>query len=732
MTATHQGTLTMRILAAVAAAALTLVAPATARAQGTTASAAGEIGIRAFVDTLGHLGDSARAKFIQYRDVPSGLIMPSVYLGIAHDSFSTAQLFGRNIGQTDMTLGLRANHPGVGDVQLRWDRIPHVFSTNSRFLGTETSPGVYTLPNPRPDTATLNASPYVAPVRVQWDPVNATVTLMPSRVWDLKIEYQHIGKSGYRPMGMAFGGSSNNAREINEPIDQDMNDFRISQAFTRQHFQAVVSYAYSQFINNLQSVTSDNPAATVDSLKAGSASGRSALAPDNTAQTFNAVLAGNLPQHTRVTGTFSYGWRSQNQAFIPPTINSRDADSLRRAGYVLPTSLDGSIHTTLANLTVTSRPVREITLAAKYRYYDFRDLSQRDSIPILVISDRTFAAGATSLGYPYSQTTADGSASWRPLLPLNLTAGYNWGQMNRDSLVRNVAQTAEATDRISLDYAGSRWGSARISYEYGERRSTYLYQQLTTAENPDTRRFDEADRNHKALTVMLSATPIDQISVTAAYQVGRDTFPGSAFGVQHDNSNAIGFDADFVLGARVSVGGGYLHEWYDNQMRSLYRTGSTAATLDNPTWVWVATNIDSSTIAYANFTATVIPNRLEVSGMWEISKSMFQMQATNPRVPAGGTIAQDSAATAMSFAPAAQELRPISIQVRYRISKDWSVMARYQSEHYTNYNIQTTSLAPGTGNYVFQGNSLLPYDANYFTITVAFRPQQLRLPRSAL
>jgi MtrB/PioB family decaheme-associated outer membrane protein len=728
MTATHQGKSTMRAVAAVVAAGVVLAVPVAARAQGTTATAAGEIGIRAFGERP---PDSALAKFIQYRDMPSGLIFPSLYFGIARDSLSTLQLFGRNIGQKDQDLALRGNLPGTGDIQLRWDRITHVFSTNSRFLGTETSPGVYTLPVPRPDTATLNHSAYVAPVRTQWDPVNATITLMPSPLWDFKAEYQHVGKDGYRPMGMVFGGSNNNAREINEPIDQSMNDIRISQAFSQKRFQEVVTYAYSQFTNALQSVTSDNPLVTVDSLKLGTSRGRTALAPNNSAQTLTAVAAGSLPLHTRVTGTVSFGWRSQNQAFIAPTINTQNADSLTRAGYVFPTSLDGSIHTTLTNFTLTSRPVRLVTVSARYRSYDFKDLSQRDSIPILVISDRTFAAGALSEGYPYSRDNADASVSIRPLLPVNVTAGYNWDQMNRDSTVRNVMQVTEKTGRVSFDYAGSRWGSARVSYTYGERRGN-AYNQLTTAENPDTRRFDEADRNHKALMVMLSATPVDQVSLTGTYQVGRDSFPNSAYGVQHDNSNSIGFDVDITPTPRVSISGGYLHEWYDNQMRSLYRTGSTSATLANPTWNWIATNIDSSTIGYASFTATLIPNRLEVSGMWQISKSVFQMKASNPVTPAGGTVAQDSAATAMTFPAATQELQPLSIQMRYKISSNWSVVARFETEHYANYDIRTTNLAPATGNFIFQGNSLLPYDAKYFTFLVAFRPGLIRVPRSAM
>lgn len=731
MNQTRDGESTMRIAGAVVAlmatAGLALVAPSAARAQ-TDVTGGAEVGARSFVTEP---GAQALAKFLMYRDLPSGLLLQAFFLRATKDSLSTVQLLGHNVGLQDQSLSLRGNHPGMADLQLRWDRVPHDFSTNARFLGTETAPGVYTLPVPRPDTATLNRSPFVGPVRERWDPVKGTLLITPTPAWDLKVEFQHIDKNGDRPMGMAFGGSNNNAREINEPIDQTMTDFRVSQAYTQKRYTAMISYAYSQFSNALQSVTSDNPLATVDSLGKSPASGRTALAPNNQAQTVTGVAAFSLPRHTRVTGTLSFGWRTQNQAFIAPTINARNQDSLTRAGYVFPTSLNGSIHTSLVNLTLSSHPLSPVTVVARYRSYDFRDNTPEVSVPILVISDRTFAAGATSERFPYSQANADVSVSVIPIGPFTVTGAYLWNRMERDSLVRNVARVSENTGRVSLDYAGLQWAAARLSYTSGQRRGSE-YQQTTTSENPDSRRFDEADRNRNSLDILLTLTPVSQVSFSGTYQVGRDTFPNSPYGVQRDNSNSIGAEIDWAPIPRVSIGVGYLREWNNNQVTSQYRTGTTATTLDNPTWNWVATNIDSSSTAYATFMATVVPNRVEVGGSWQRSHSVFQMQAYNPVTPAGGTAAQNVAATAMTFPAATQDLQPLSLYVRYRVSANWSAMLRYDTEHFNNYDFRTTNLAPATGNYVFEGNTLLPYDAKYFTIQIAFRPGQIRLPRSTI
>jgi MtrB/PioB family decaheme-associated outer membrane protein len=706
---------------------ITVAAPA-AWAQRTTLTGAAQAGGRGFITQP---ADSEKARFEQYRDMTEGVLIESIFLRAERDSFTSLQLIGRNIGLRDQNLSLRGNDPGRADVQLRWDRITHLFSTNARFLGTELTPGVFVLPAPRPDTATLNASAYVGPIRERWDPVKATITVTPSRRWDFKAEYQFVDKQGRRPMGMAFGSPGTNAREINEPIDQTMNDIRLSQAYTRPRFQAMVSYAYSRFSNALESVISDNPRVTVDSLRGGTSRGRTALAPDNHAQTLTGTVAVSLPRHTRVTGTLSYGWRNQNAPFIPATINPLNQDSLTRAGYVFPTSLNGNIHTSLVNVTLASRPARPVSVSARFRSFDYNDKTPEIGVPIMVINDRTFAAGAESERFPYTRHNADASVSVRPLPPLALTAGYGWERMDRDTAVRNVDRVTENSGRFSLDYTAFAWASARLSYLYGRRRANE-YHQVDASENPDSRRFDEADRNRHSWNLMLTVSPIDQVSLTGTWQRGRDTFPSSPYGVQRDNSNAIGAELEVTPIPRLSLGVGYQREWYDNGFTSRYRTGSTDATLNNATWNWVATNIDTSITTFVSVGATLVPNRLEFTGIWQLSRSTFQMQAFNPAIPTGGTAAQNTSATAMDFPTATQRIQPMTLDLRYRLSPDWWLTARYQSEHFDNYDFRTTALAPATGNFIFEGNNLLPYDADLFTILITFRPGALRLPWSGI
>jgi MtrB/PioB family decaheme-associated outer membrane protein len=690
---------------------------------------AAEIGNREF---LRGVAPQDRAKFEQYRTVPSGPLFQRFFLRFTPaDSLLALQLSGYHIGEQDQSLWLRANQPGRHDVQIRWDRIPHTFSTNGRALGAETLRGVYVLPAPRPDTAILNGSGYLAPIRTRWDPIRLSVALTPKREWDFKAEYTHTAKNGDRPMGMAMGGSGTNTREILEPIDQTLHDFRISQSYARPRYQFVVSYGLSQFINALQSVTSDNPLVTVDSLRAGTSRGRTALAPNNIAQSLTATAAVNLPRRTRITGTLAYGWRDQNQAFIPPTINAKNLDSLVRAAYVFPTSLHGSVHTSTANLSLNSRPLRTVTVNARYRRYDYKDQTADISVPILVISDRTTAAGAEREGFPFTQDNADLSVGWRFIPSLVLTAGYGWDRMTRDTTLRNVNRVSAKTRRVSLDYTGVTWLTARGTFSYATRRGDG-YHQVDASENPDSRRFDQADRNVKRVSLLAVVTPIDQIDIMGTVDVGRTKYIASDFGVQEDNSDAVGGEVDWSPSPRFSVGAGLLRESYHNQFRSRYRTGNTPATLANPTWDWLAINTDVSNVASANVRAVLIPNRLEAGGLWEFSKSHFLMAANNPTAPSGGTAAQNGSATAMDFPEMTQKLQPLTLYVRYLVMREWAMTLQYQSDYYNAYDFRTTGLQPATGNHVFLGDDLRNYGARYLTVMLSYRPGLLKHGRSTM
>ncbi|MBI1892549.1 MAG: MtrB/PioB family outer membrane beta-barrel protein, partial [Candidatus Rokubacteria bacterium] len=237
----------------------------------------------------------------------------------------------------------------------------------------------------------------------------------PDAGWDLKAEFTRIHKDGQRPMGMAFGSPGGNFREILEPINQTIYDVRLSASLAREKYQLQFAYNLSLFKNDFDSVISDNPCfglAACGSSATGPARGRTALAPDNVAQTVTLSGGVSLPLRTRVNGSLSYSWRLQDQNFIPHTINPAFTGN---PDLALPQSdLKGDVRILLFNVSATSRPLPPLTLTGRYRLYDFDDRSDEIVFPARVLNDITLENEPRLANrFPYTKHNASLDGRWR-------------------------------------------------------------------------------------------------------------------------------------------------------------------------------------------------------------------------------------------------------------------------------------------------------------------------------
>ena len=685
----------------------------------------GEVGYRGFTSEPPR---TALAKLVEYKAVPTGPVLLNFLVGYtARDSITVFQLNGSNFGQRDQTVRLRGNSPGVYDLQVRWDRIPHTFSTNARSLGSEPSPGVYVLPTPRPDTGTWNrTSPYLSPVRTMWNAARAAAAYTPSPKWDLRTEYTNIAKTGRRPMGMAFGSPGGNLREIGEPIDQTMHDLKFTEGYASPRVQVVAMYDLSIFSQRFASVTSDNPLIAVDQATAGSSRGRSALSPSNHAHTGVLNAGVNLPGRTRLTASGSYSLWLQDEAFIPATINSAITDP--RIAQI-PSSLGGRSGTSSIYLSGVTRPLAPLTLSARFRTFSFRDKVDVESVPVIIVNDRSVAAAEERDNLPFTKRNTDAAGTWRlTRLPLSLTAGYGWENWTR-SEARNVAHLREGSPRVAMDLGFFDWMSLAASYTTAQRRIRGAYIQNTTTDLPLHRRFDQANRDRERTNLLATLTPCDQLTASATWTVGHDEYPDSPYGLQSDRSHTVGGDVSWSPLQRLSLDASLTRESFLTRLRSKYRT---TGQLDNPTYDWVANNRDEIRTVTGGFRAMLIPDRLEAGGRIDASRARFRMATFNPLTPTGGTATQNFNATASDLPEVTQRFQPMALFASWLVIPDWSLNLRYETERWAQYDFRTYGQRPAEGNGIFLGNNLDDYNARFFTVSVSYRPVLRRVSRPAL
>lgn len=683
---------------------------------------AAEFGFRGFTNTL---TPQQRGKFVEYKDVPSGIVVPALFMRYAPgDGSRSTTLSAWNVGQLDQSLHLRTQEPGLFDVRLDWDRLLHTYSTDGRSLYSVAAPGVLTLPNPRPDSVAFNNAPYLPPIRSLWDPVKLSVGISPSQKWDFKADFTRIAKHGNIPGSMTYSGSSGPSSEFLSPIDQTVSDVKLSESYAEQRFQLMATYNLSVFQDMIQTVTVDNPQAVTDAA-AQASRGRIALPPSNVAHTGTLVGGLNLAMATRITAAASYSVWKQNAQFMPATINSAIVDP--RLGQI-PGSLGADARTTVLSGGLTSRPARDLTFSVNYRSYDFHDAAANATMPIIIVADHTVDSAATADRNPFTRTNGDANMRWRVLSPLALTFGYAWNQMKRNPDVRDVAKVSETTPRVSLDLTGLYWASLRATYSRGWRRGNGYTQQPST-DNQQFVRFDEADRNHESTNLMATVTPIDQLAFSGSWDIGHDEYVNSAFGLQSDRSAVASGDVAWMPSERFSAGASLTREMYDNRLQSQYRSGDQP---NNPTYIYVNNNRDLITTTALNFTAVLVPDQWDAGGSYELSRAHVQILSYNPQTPSGGAANRNTAALAYDFPMITQDMQPVNLFVRYRFTPEWAFTVRYQGELFTQNNYETATLRPAIGRFLFLGNNYQNFDARYFTLTFSFHPGALHLGRSTL
>jgi MtrB/PioB family decaheme-associated outer membrane protein len=747
-------------------------------------SVAAELGARGFTRGIDSL---ALVKFQEYRDLRgSKSTAPTVQQLLLKytpgDSSGFYSITARRLFYRDQSVWLLAKRPGTYDFQVRWDRVPHIYSTTARSPGVETTPGFNTLPTPRPDSTAWRNAPFIGVVQQQWDPVKVSLGLTPSEKLDFKTDFTRIAKSGGIPASLSFSGSSGPQREFVSPIDQTMNDFHVSQSYTSspvvagsflRSWQVMGSYGYSRFHNGITSTMVDNPQQALNTFSAGAATSRLSLAPNNAAQSASMVAAALFPLRTRVTGTVSGSWMRQNDPFFPQTNN----DSLARdPNFALTAlqrgSLEGRTRNTTVNLSATTHPFDRLTLAGRYRNFDYSNQTPPFRIKALIVSDRTVTVSdsAAAIPLPFTKANSDFSASYQLARALTFTAAYAIEDWKRDdqagaglpydgnaSVRNNVAKTSEKTPRVSLDFATLEWLSIHASYLSGRRRGDSKYIEAST-EIIGFRRFDIADRDRRRANVMVSLLPVDAVTVELTFQTGDDRYPASQYGTQSDKSRMGGIDVMWNPADRLTASAGYTHEDAKNILNSRFRTGAAGSvTFDNPTYKWTNTNVDKNTTAYASLTANLIPEKLDLIGSASLMDGRYRVLNSNPVAPSGGTATNVLNATAEDWPEIATKLIPVALALRYRYAADWALTLRYQYEKYDQTDFHTSApvftsngLASGTpitsftgdlpgtigqvagsntGQYHFLGNNYYPYNTGWVTILISYYPSLMPFAR---
>ncbi|MGE3840129.1 MAG: MtrB/PioB family outer membrane beta-barrel protein [Vicinamibacterales bacterium] len=555
----------------------------------------------------------ASSKFLEYRDLPNGVVMPAFNFAGSRNGRDFA-LFGQNVGRSDQRYTGSATLDWIG-VRFDYNQIPHHMGNNAQTIHTETAPGIWTLSSTlraqlgaavdAVPAASRNYPFYLNLLSPTIDSANhytlsadrkrgdITLDLGGNLPFDLALTYNRDVKTGYR--GASAGdilGVVTASVDVLEPLNEVTQDFGLRWGWNIQNKGNLhASLSRNIYNNRIDALIVDNPfratdlAYTSTAVPGGPAQARFSTSPDNEATRGAVGALFKFPRQTRISADVAVGQWTQNDPFLPYTINSAivtpaGAPANQLSSLQRP-SLNGKIKTTSYNVTLGTRPIDPLSIRVRYRYYDYKDKTNR-----WVISgdtsgspDRSWtAANAPTPDEPYGHATANRTDSSTGHFQTEVS--YDIGDITLEGVYRNVQTSWEGrvgssgTDgeengyTVAALYHSTDWAGFRFQFDGAKRTVSGLEAGSVAAVQGVM--ADHAERKRTRIGADIEITPSDKYGVTLAYFRRNDDYPNRPFKVAGNSATESGLleakydmfslDLDFTPTSRAVLTGFYSYE----------------------------------------------------------------------------------------------------------------------------------------------------------------------------
>jgi MtrB/PioB family decaheme-associated outer membrane protein len=490
-------------------------------------------------------------------------------------------LSATDLGLDSRSLNIAGGKQGSYRLFLNYKELPHYITDTALtpFLGVGT--GSLTLPSgwvPAANTGTmasLNASLHGVDLETKRRAVELGAALTPVVHWEFAVKFRHEEKTG----ALATGGSFVfNSSQLVTPVDYNTNQIDVSAAYIQSRLQVRLAYYGSIFTNNEASLTWANPYAP---LVPGATVGERALAPSNEFHQLVVSAGFELNKKIHATADVAFGRMTQDEAFLPYTVNSSLTTQPLPRG-----SLDGRVNTLTGNLKITAAVTDRLRLNAAFTYDD-RNNQTPQAVYDWITTDVAPAAASPRTNLPYSSTHSTAKLDGGLVLTrdLRIDGGCGYDEYKRDLQEVNHSYettcwgkaTARANDRTDITLKGSH--AERTISDYTANP------EIVSPENPLMRKYNMADRNRDTTGLRVDVALNERISVGLEANISWDKYRKSVIGLQDGRSGAVAADAAFSLSKDTSANLYLSHEQIDStQANAEFLVGAP---------LWFASNKDS-------------------------------------------------------------------------------------------------------------------------------------------
>jgi MtrB/PioB family decaheme-associated outer membrane protein len=346
-------------------------------------------------------------------------------------------------------------------------------------------------------------------------------------------------------------------------------------------------------------------------------------------------------------------------------------------------------------VNLTTRPLRNVTATARYRYYALDNDTPEQSFTNVLSGggDTAPSTGVhTSEPLAFRKQNAGADVSWRILRQLTAKVGYEYEHWNRD--FREVASSNEHTFKAALDIKPIEWLLARVSYAHGVRTigaDGYVPLGGNATSLPQFRKFDEADRTRDKGELFLQITPIDTLTLSGSLFGQKDNYFNTTYGLQE--AKAYGYSADVAWAPleRLNLYAGYAHDDYKSDEQSCAIPGAGVC---NPVNTFFVHPNDSLDAVHAGFTLDVIPKRVDVSFDYRYAFGKSKQDTAGVPGSAGGSATVPDPGNPSDVPTTENTFHVFNVVVRYFLTEHWTLKLGYQYERYEEKDFTTDGIGP--------------------------------------
>ncbi|MBX7187139.1 MAG: MtrB/PioB family outer membrane beta-barrel protein [Vicinamibacteria bacterium] len=408
---------------------------------------------------------------------------------------------------------------------------------------------------------------------------------------DFTLGFNTYKKTGNMPWG--YGFAFNNLQEIPLVIDNRETDVSMGVEWASHQGMFRASYERSKFDQNIPTFRWDNPWRATDFCRTGISGqapgtcydpsgytngngpndGLSAMPPTNSLNTFSWMGMVKLPGKTTANASFSAGSNRQNASLIGWTTNPVIANPTVYASFPELRSLprdtaDLHVNYQTATMNVSSRPHKDVTLTARYRYNGRSDFRRPfDGVEYVRFDAVPEETGGHSEPFSVDRNSVDFNAKFTVIPSSALKVGY--GEDKLEHLDRATIGWKDKTARVSFDTVGNQYVTVRAQYAHTSRETIGFDDEviIEMASQPATRFYDEAARKSDRATLMVDLTPTSSLGFNLSYVYGKDDYQkGDAsqkFGLLDNTNKTYTAGVSFVPSEKVNMGADYGYESFD-------------------------------------------------------------------------------------------------------------------------------------------------------------------------